>query len=536
MTQPNLTNEQSARLEEARRLTADADQLWAEGKFADTARLYQQAVEIAVEVCGENSIEYAQALRNVANLWYVQQKYDEAETAYLQVAEIIEKNVGLQEDLADVLTWLAESRFKNQKYDEAEEPFQQAIAILEQLGEPARDSLATLYSRLAHFYYFVGRYQQAEPQYLKGLALREQVSGPEDLSLAHCASGLARLYYLAPGFSEDPEPLFQRSLQITRKALGENHRDTAEALYRLADFYRHQKRHDEAAPLYQAAISILDAQPDLDEFETRWMRSGYAEFLRETGSEAQAAELEQRWGEWNAFEDMCRNEVRSREISFGPDAPELAESLEHLADSCMFRGDYDEGEEHYLRALSIREKSLGPDHFTLPHVLHGLARVHRVRNEHARAAELLQRAARLTLDHYGSESIEYARTQEHLASLAREQEQHEAAEELYQHAVSTYRKLEGQESREYAEGLYHFAGFYAGTSQFEKAAALLKELTAISEQDIDVAELEKADYYELYANVLRELGRTSEAEILDERVKAIWAKRTSDDDSFAEDD
>jgi tetratricopeptide (TPR) repeat protein len=140
-------------------------------------------------------------------------------------------------------------------------------------------------------------------------------------------------------------------------------------------------------------MSILDLHPELDELETRWMRSGYADFLRETDREVQATELEERWGEWSAFEEMCRNEVRTRETTFGPESPDLATSLERLADSCLFQKNYDEAEKHYLRALSIREAALGRDDSTIPASLTGLAGIYRFREQYALAEELVQRAA-----------------------------------------------------------------------------------------------------------------------------------------------
>lgn len=258
------------------------------------------------------------------------------------------------------------------------------------------------------------------------------------------------------------------------------------------------------------------------------MRSGYAEFLRETGRDAQAAELEQQWGEWNAFEEMSRNEVRTRETTFGPDSPELATSLERLADTCLFQENYDEAEQYYLRALSIRESTLGPDDSTIPASLNGLARIYRFREQYTHAEELVQRAARIYQASCGKDSIEYGRTQEHLASLASAQQQQQRAEELYDLAVSTYRQIAGSESREYAEGLYHFAHFYAGLSQFENAEAVLIKLMEIAEKDIDVAELEKADYFELYSNVLQELGRTEEADVQLKRVESIWSKERNE--------
>jgi tetratricopeptide (TPR) repeat protein len=153
-----------------------------------------------------------------------------------------------------------------------------------------------------------------------------------------------------------------------------------------------------------------------------------------------------------------------------------------------------------------------------------------MREEYTQAVELVERAAGVTLDHYGSASVEYARTQEHLASLASAQKQDRQAEALYRQAVDIYLNAEGRDSRVYAEGLFHLAYFFAGTKQFEKADEMLQELTAISENDIGVAELEKADYYELYANVLQELGRGSEAEKLMKRVETIWAENRETED------
>lgn len=45
----------------------------------------------------------------------------------------------------------------------------------------------------------------------------------------------------------------------------------------------------------------------------------------------------------------------------------------------------------------------------------------------------------------------------------------------------------------------------------------------IVDKDIEVSELEKADYFELYANVLEALGRSEEAKLQFKRVEVIWS-------------
>jgi hypothetical protein len=48
---------------------------------------------------------------------------------------------------------------------------------------------------------------------------------------------------------------------------------------------------------------------------------------------------------------------------------------------------------------------------------------------------------------------------------------------------------------------------------------------------LDVAELEKADYFELYGNVLEELGQTEEAKVQIKRVEKILSTNR-DEESF----
>jgi tetratricopeptide (TPR) repeat protein len=87
----NLPNEKSEKLAQAHKLTAKAHELWDQGRYAETGPLYEQAAAIASELFGSNSTEYAAALRNVANLRYVQQKYSEADELYQRTLEIMER-------------------------------------------------------------------------------------------------------------------------------------------------------------------------------------------------------------------------------------------------------------------------------------------------------------------------------------------------------------------------------------------------------------------------------------------------------------
>jgi tetratricopeptide (TPR) repeat protein len=461
-------------------------------------------------------------------LFYVQERYAEAEEAYSRALSLLTGLHGPESpELIDILLWLGESRFKSQQYDEAREPYQCAIAILEQQSDSNR--LADALMKLAHFHYFVGEYSESEPFYARALELYQQSVGPEPISVASSAWQLARLYHLHPELNHEAEPLFKRAAAIYEKVYGPDHPDVAEGLYRLADHYRAANRQAEADPLYERAISILEAHPELSGLETNWMRSGYAEYLRETGREAEAKTLEEKWGEWSAFEEMLRTQVEKREATLGPEDPDFAESLYHLAGSCFFAQKYDEAEKHYERSLAIREKVLGPVHPDVAESLMGVARIHRLNHRFEDAKRLVERAVEIQGQIFGHEHPEYAHALEYQALIAEDLNRPDQTEKLYERALAIYQKSDGEESRDHVEGVFHLALFYARQERFADAERVVQHLLRLAEREIDVADLEKADYFELAAHVFEKVGSLRESEQLRARAELIFQESEKDE-------
>ncbi len=74
-----------------------------------------------------------------------------------------------------------------------------------------------------------GRYVEAEPLYQRSLAISEKALGPEHPDVATSLNNLAELYRDQGRYGE-AEPLYQRSLAISEKALGPEHPDVAQSL------------------------------------------------------------------------------------------------------------------------------------------------------------------------------------------------------------------------------------------------------------------------------------------------------------------
>ena len=69
-------------------------------------------------------------------------------------------------------------------------------------------------------------------------------------------------------------------------------------------------------------------------------------------------------------------ELRQREALYGPNHPNLADSLSNLAILYNQNGAYDKAQPLYERALHIYEAVHGPDHPDVAHTLTDLAVLH----------------------------------------------------------------------------------------------------------------------------------------------------------------
>lgn len=92
----------------------------------------------------------------------------------------------------------------------------------------------------------------------------------------------------------EAEPLYQRALAITEKALGPEHPFTTACLNNLAGLYNSQGKYDEAEPLFQRALAINEKALGPEHPGVATISENYAALLRKLGKVAEADILEVR--------------------------------------------------------------------------------------------------------------------------------------------------------------------------------------------------------------------------------------------------
>ncbi|NJM70582.1 MAG: tetratricopeptide repeat protein [Scytonema sp. RU_4_4] len=144
---------------------------------------------------------------------------------YLSKAAELQKELGLETDLATSLNNLAYLYDSQGRYSEAEPLCQQALELSKRLLGEQHPNVADSLHNLAGLYRSQGRYTEAEPLYQQALELGRRLLGDEHPSVATSLNNLAGLYYSQGRYAE-AEPLYLQALNMRERILGTNHPNT----------------------------------------------------------------------------------------------------------------------------------------------------------------------------------------------------------------------------------------------------------------------------------------------------------------------
>jgi tetratricopeptide (TPR) repeat protein len=171
-----------------------------------------------------------------------------------------------------------------------------------------------------------------------------------------------------------------------------------------------------------------------------------------------------------------------RENVLGPDHPDTATSLNHLAYLLQAQGDLAGAQPRFERALAIREKLLGPDHPDTAQSLDYLALLRQAQGNLAGARPLFERALTINEKVFGPEHPDTANSLNSLAVVLRARGDLAGARPLFERALAIYEKALGSEhpdtvwSRNYLALVLQAQGDLAGArSLLERALAIREE-------------------------------------------------------------
>jgi tetratricopeptide (TPR) repeat protein len=290
------------------------------GVYGDATPHAERAVEIRRAALGDEDPNTLVSMANLALLYKVQSKYEEAERLLLQALEPMKRILG--EEDPRTLT--------------------------------AMDNLALLYQSQ-------GRYEEAEPLSVQALEARKRVLGNEHLRTLTSMNNLALLYKWQKRY-EEAERLYVQKLEISRRVFGEEHPDTLVSMANLAVLYEYQRKLEKAEPLH---LQVLEA-------EKKILGEEHPDTLISMHNLAAVYEAQARFSDAEA---MIRPAVDTARRTLGEHlytglfACRLGTVLGHL-------DRHDEAETILIDAHRIISKVVGPDHRSSVRATEGLVQLY----------------------------------------------------------------------------------------------------------------------------------------------------------------
>jgi tetratricopeptide (TPR) repeat protein/CHAT domain-containing protein len=188
-----------------------------------------------------------------------------------------------------------------------------------------------------------------------------------------------------------------------------------------------------------------------------------------------------RAGRYGEAIPLATEALRIRETALGPEHPDVATSLNNLAELYKGQGNYSAAEPLYQRALRVWEAALGPDHPDVANSLNNLALLYSDQGNYSAAEPLYQRALRVWEAALGSDHPLVATSLNNLALLYKAQGNYGAAEPLYQRALRIRETALGPDHPDVANSLNNLARLYYDQGNYGAAEPLLQRALRILE-------------------------------------------------------
>jgi TonB family protein len=161
---------------EAKKLAAEVVELYRQRKFKEALPLAKRCLQIREKAFTPADDPLRTALYNLAEVYMVLQKYDDAEPLYERLVKSYQEFAPGDIRMAEVLQRMGTAKFLTGQHDTTEKFFQRALAITEKAYGPNSQKAAGSASYLAEYYQAIGDLKRALPLYQRMFEISEKYS------------------------------------------------------------------------------------------------------------------------------------------------------------------------------------------------------------------------------------------------------------------------------------------------------------------------------------------------------------------------
>jgi len=245
-------------------LTELAAALRKAGRFDESDRRLQEAMELSRSARADHSMAYARLLINIGRVELDKGRPQQAEEHLNSALQLVKELRGPGDtEVASILSDIAVAQSWGDNLAAAERTAQEAVAIYEKSTTLLHPDRITADIRLADVYVQRGRITEASALYERALSAQKLLYGDSPGRYADTLDSLARVR-LAQDRAAEAETLTREALAAYMASRGPEHSGTAYLQSSLAQILTRQRKYAEAEDLLRKAIDVFTKtlQPD----------------------------------------------------------------------------------------------------------------------------------------------------------------------------------------------------------------------------------------------------------------------------------
>lgn len=380
--------------------------------------------------------------------------------------------------------------------------------------------------RLVHSLESSGKFDEALAQAQQNLAAARLLFGNEHREVAMSLDRIASILR-KQGQYQESERYYRTALQMVQRHQQDVPLDVSAALQNLAGLYRGMGRYREAEQLYLEALRIargVDPQHPSYRYADEFIgdiSDNLAVLYRDQGRYAEAEPLVKAAVE-RASKAAQHDQLSERmNLSKAPQQLEQALQMMNLAGLYIVMKRLNEAERLTAEALAIERRILGDDDPRVALAMHNLASLYIETGRLHEAEPLLQQAITTALRVYGPRHAEVATYLDTLASLYRKGGAYQRAKPFAERAVAIAEEALGPAHGRTALLRNNLAVLYLAMDAYPAAERLLRQTLTDSEASLGPQHPELSVKLTNLAEALVAQGRDAEAHQLYGRALAI---------------
>jgi tetratricopeptide (TPR) repeat protein len=529
-------------------------------EFDEEQAIWERVLHIQRQFYAEQHPALAATHCNYANLCLRRSEYDKAAEHLQSSLRITEHNFGKTHACYfGCLVRLATCRYEQQEYLLAQGILDEAKMLQPQIfGYSPHPFVGRMLQLQSEILRRRGEFDRALKAIDDGIATKKALYGTEDHpSVAESLEVKVKIFHHL-GERMQAKLLIDRTLEIRRKAYGENHPEVSRSFHDLGSYYLRLGQYAVAIEQFERArqitasvfgkvhpdyiertLNLANSRNEQGEYRLALELLAAVEATLPAGQHYLTArwlqlmgELMRRIGRFGKALDYVEQAITMKKALYGSDIhPSAAEALEVQAKIYDHRCEFDKEQIVWERILEIQHKFYSEQHPVLANTHYDYSSLFLRKGEYEKAAEHVQLSLQITEHNFGKNHADYFGSLVRLAICRYEQQEYSLAQGILDEAKKLRRVIFGDSSHPYiARMLQLQSEILRRQGRFDEALEAIDQVIAMKKAIYGTEDHPSvADAMEVKVKIFHHRGERVEAKVLIERALEIRRKAYGED-------